>query len=390
MQLRALASARQLVPLRKRVLDACRARRDGGRLDTGVRWFIKYCIFARGESPVSKLHAGSALGDKIEREQLLMDFCLWLAVSKPSGRQISVKTIRGYLSSVRAWHLREFRTHICGDLDYKQLSDFLKGITRVVQQPARRRRFGVRTQDLAKALEKCLAANTAANANWRAALVTAFCGLMRGAEIALQGDESFNTLYHLTRADVSFEVGEDGVEYVVLMMRTAKKGPEEGKTTPLILGGGGKFFDPVRELRRLFTDDPVPREQWASTPLFRVGLAPMRVAWVRDVVKALMGAVGCEPARFGAHSLRIGGATAAYAAGVPPATIRLMGRWSSEIYMIYTRMSKEVAVGLAAAVGSTPFEDLEREFDGELGVKLSELPSYLVAEDDMIADAIDD
>ena len=83
--------ADELVPLRQRYLDACKARRDGGRLDTGVRWFIKYCIFARGVSPVSRLNAGSPLGEKVEREQLLMDWCLWLALAKPSGRHCTMK-----------------------------------------------------------------------------------------------------------------------------------------------------------------------------------------------------------------------------------------------------------------------------------------------------------
>ena len=65
-----------------------------------------------------------------------------------------------------------------------------------------------------------------------------------------------------------------------------------------------------------------------------------------------MAAAGQDPARYGAHSLRIGGATAALAAGVPPALIRVMGRWSSDIYEIYTRMSVEAALGVGAAIGS--------------------------------------
>ena len=55
------------------------------------------------------------------------------------------------------------------------------------------------------------------------------------------------------------------------------------------------------------------------------------VANVRRVVKWLMAELGLDPARFGAHSLRIGGATAALAAGIVPAQIRLLGRWSSDV-----------------------------------------------------------
>ena len=56
------------------------------------------------------------------------------------------------------------------------------------------------------------------------------------------------------------------------------------------------------------------------------------------MVKAMnMASIGLDPARFGAHSLRIGGATAALAAGLSPATIRAAGRWASDVYMLYTR-----------------------------------------------------
>ena len=66
-----------------------------------------------------------------------------------------------------------------------------------------------------------------------------------------------------------------------------------------------------------------------------------------------------------AHSLRIGGATAALAVGVSPQLIRLMGRWSSDIYEIYCRRSMQsvVAVGraLAAAIVTPEGETFQDE-----------------------------
>ena len=79
-----------------------------------------------------------------------------------------------------------------------------------------------------------------------------------------------------------------------------------------------------------------------------------------EMVKYLMKAIGLDPDRFGAHSLRIGGATAALAAGVQPTLIRVLGRWSSDIYEIYCRLSLEAAAGMGAVIGSTPFEDVEQ------------------------------
>ena len=135
----------------------------------------------------------------------------------------------------------------------------------------------------------------------------------------------------------------------------------------------------------------------AQTPLFRANGRAMRVSQVRDVVKSLMGGVGADPRNFGAHSLRIGGATAGLAAGFSEAQLRAAGRWSSDVYALYARASQQALRGMAKLIGSTPFEDLERgEFvDEELScttvdINLSrsargEMPGV---EQDLIDDAL--
>merc|ERR1711965_264173 len=105
--------------------------------------------------------------------------------------------------------------------------------------------------------------------------------------------------------------------------------------------------------------DPVPPEEAALTPLFRRRVSHACIE-VRAVLQQLMAAIGLDWQRFGAHSLRIGGATAALAAGLTPAAIRAAGRWSSDVYAIYCRVSRQSAAGVATVIGSTPFEDLER------------------------------
>ena len=50
------------------------------------------------------------------------------------------------------------------------------------------------------------------------------------------------------------------------------------------------------------------------------------------------------------HSFRIGGATALAAAGVPDSTIQTVGRWSSDCFMRYLRLSPATIQGLAAAM----------------------------------------
>ena len=353
--------------LRTLYLNAAVRDRQGGARSTGVRWWLKFCIFGRSTHPTTRLTASSSLEAKLEAEQLLMDFAIWLATCRPSGRPVSAKSIAKYISEVRAWHLRTTRTHLTGDLDYSAINGLIRGLSRELPQPVQRRRWGVRTQDLAEALRTKLSAPTATASAWTALLSTSFCGLMRAAEVAVQSGEPFDAQYNLTRSDVSFKVDEKGVEYMVVMMRPSKQYPGARKDIPLLIQSGGTLLDPVKAVRRMIELDPVPADEMATTPLFRLRGKAISVPQVRAMVKVLMQSIGLDQSRYGAHSLRIGGATAALAAGLSPATIRAAGRWSSDIYVIYCRISKESAASVATCIGSTPFEDLERgaQFVGE-------------------------
>ena len=378
--------------VRQAYLDAATADLSGGARATGVRWWLKFCLYGRSSSLVTELHAGSHLAEKLAAEQLLMDFVLWLALCRPSGRPVSARSIAKYVGQVRTWHLRTQRTHLCGDLDSQLIRDVLRGVERLVPQPAKARRFGVRTQDLARAIETIIDTSGVEGSMWAAVLATAFCGLMRGCEVGLQDGEAFDRLRHLTRADVSFRTAEDGNLYMVLMMRPAKKGPSQQKTVPLLIAAGGELLDPVRLMQRMLALDPLGDRVAAETPLFaRMGRCIL-VREVRGMVQSLMARLGLDPSRFGAHSLRIGGATAALAAGLSPASIRAAGRWSSEIYQIYCRLSRQSAAGVATTIGSTPFEDLERGVsfvDEELMLTVDEMP-YLAASDFVERDLLED
>jgi hypothetical protein len=63
------------------------------------------------------------------------------------------------------------------------------------------------------------------------------------------------------------------------------------------------------------------------------------------------------------------------------------------VYIIYCRLSRQSAAGVATTIGSTPFEDLERgvQFvDEELMLTTDEMPSVNVSsfvERDLIEDA---
>ena len=124
-----------------------------------------------------------------------------------------------------------------------------------------------------------------------------------------------------------------------------------GKTVPLVIGSGGMHVDAVREVRNLLQVDPAPQ----GGPMFRDPASgkPLTYEFMHSIIKRLMNAIGEDPDEFGTHSLRIGGATAMFAAGATPTVIRTMGRWSSDCYRLYVRACYEQSMAWTAAAGST-------------------------------------
>ena len=391
---RAAADAQPWRELRAKYVNACMASGDGGDNSTAVKHWMRFCLHGRRISPARSTDPAEDLPTKLKEECLLMDFALWLVTCRPLGNKISVDTAAGYVGTVQAWHQRRFGGRIGAGLDLSRLRDMLKGMRREIGQPPRKLRFGVRTQHLAKGLQMLepTASDSAEQrrdkVNVQAALATAFTGLMRGAEFAMPAGESWDAAAaqkYLTRADLSFFREEGGVLCAAIMMRPCKSGRYlHGKHFRLVLAGGGKLVDAVAALWRLVHEDPVPKEERASTPLFRThrGGNPtaMTIDQVRATVKALMAAMGEDPSLFGAHSLRIGGATAALTAGIHPSIIRLCGRWNSDLWEIYARISREAAARVTSLIGSTPFTDIERGFHSDelemLPEEMGELPEF--------------
>ena len=122
---------------------------------------------------------------------------------------------------------------------------------------------------------------------------------------------------------------------------------------PLAKGDGGSC-DAYTALWRLETFDPVAPEARHATPLFRRGAKALLLGDVTAAVRAVACAAGEVASRvnqFSGRSLRIGGATELAAMRVPALTIQLLGRWDSEVYKAYTRVSRGEALRISAAMG---------------------------------------
>jgi hypothetical protein len=239
----------------------------------------------------------------------------------------------------------------------------LKGLRRLGGDEQRKIRRGVRARLLRAAMDKYLDPKIPLHANKRAAFALAFQGLLRGAEFTT---DKFNPSKDMTRADL---VSLTDSRAIVMMRPSKNMAHLHGKTVPLVIGAGGKFIDAVAELNNLVLVDKVRASDAPNVPLFRDGTRALNATTMRRDLQYMMSTVGQEPGQFGLHSLRIGGATALFAAGADPIVIRTMGRWSSDCYRLYVRACFEATQAWTVKAGTQDVTDVAGEFD--------EVDSYL-------------
>ena len=87
----------------------------------------------------------------------------------------------------------------------------------------------------------------------------------------------------------------------------------------------------------------------------------MKVADVRAAVRRFAAIIGQKgTALWGAHSLRIGGATDLSATGkCSPALLAAKGRWASDIGNIYARMTRRSQLAASRLMHTAHGKDLE-------------------------------
>ena len=125
-----------------------------------------------------------------------------------------------------------------------------------------------------------------------------------------------------------------------------------GTTDKIVVAATGTPTCPVQAMRIFLraTSDHLP----AARPLFTLTTRNYLTRQVlTDRIRSLLQATGLTPAQashYSSHSLRIGAATEAAAAGLPDWLIQTAGRWRSDAYKRYIRGPKRALLTVAPAL----------------------------------------
>ena len=161
---------------------------------------------------------------------------------------------------------------------------------------------------------------------WRAASSIAFFGLLRSSEYTAPSTRQFDPLVHLLRQNISFN---SDFSVVLILIKSSKTDPFRRGTTVRI-GSSGHHVCAVSAILAYL------RVRVSSEgPLFVFHAGAFLT---RAHVSAALQRVFPQRVDLNTHSFRIGGASAAAAAGCSDAQIRALGRWRSDVFVSYLRL----------------------------------------------------
>ena len=162
--------------------------------------------------------------------------------------------------------------------------------------------------------------------------VVAFYGLLRKSNILPNGRRAFNAEIHLTRNNLYITpLGY----YLSVNWSKTNQFRERKVTVPLPYLHNHPLC-PAKAITNLLALHPHAPLQ---SPLFCCpvpdGTAILTQAQFVARLRGTLATLGFPPERYSGHSFRRGGATWAFAAGVPGELIQIMGDWRSDAYKRY-------------------------------------------------------
>ena len=198
----------------------------------------------------------------------------------------------------------------------------------------------------------CDRAATPLTASIKVAILFGFCGFLRQSNLAPRTASGFDPTRHTCRGDVLLQ--PPGLVIVLKWSKTMQAaGPASLLPIPTVKI---QAIDPVQAYRDMLSLVPTnnPNDPLLLLPTATHNRIPITVSILRQAFHELLVIIGVDPALYSLHSLRRGGATAAFHKGASLMDIQRHGTWTSQAFMHYITANhhsdSKVAMNLASAL----------------------------------------
>ena len=169
-----------------------------------------------------------------------------------------------------------------------------------------------------------------------AAMTLAFFGFLRLGELTCIS--TFDPQLHLMNRDITF-MPRNSPQYMLVRLKVSKTDPfRQGQT--IVIGKTNSPLCPISAMVAYLNSRPLSSD---SGPLFTyVSGGPLTRENLTRETRLLISKGGLDSREFAGHSFRIGAATTAASANLPPWLIKVLGRWSSDCFERYIKTPPSV------------------------------------------------
>ncbi|XP_077999222.1 uncharacterized protein LOC144452084 [Glandiceps talaboti] len=175
------------------------------------------------------------------------------------------------------------------------------------------------------------------------AIITGFFTFLRKSNLVPLSQKGFDPSRHLCRKDIDVQR-----DFVMIAIRWSKTLQCHERILLLPLARiSGSALCPVSAFKCLFSKVQAAGEAPAFTFLKKGKLVPLTQGMLSRAFSKLIQMLGEDPRLYSLHSLRRGGATLAFEAGVPTDLIKLHGDWRSEAYTSYIRVPLQARLSVS-------------------------------------------
>lgn len=275
-------------------------------------------------------------------EETLLLFATHLA-----QQGLSHSTIQVYLSAVRYFHIAAGEYSTSTTQTTPRMNQLLKGIRKsqaMTRQSTQRQPI---TFQIMESLYTVLSKHTGGYYNmmiW-AACCTAYFGLLRVSEFTSPANHS-NTTNTLQLADVALDSRTEP-KMIRLTLKQSKT-DQFRQGTQIHLGATNHHVCPVQALVRYLAN-----RGGTPGPLFILpNKKPLTRAMFSTALTKALKELNMDSTHFNTHSFRIGAATSAKQAGISDSHLKALGRWKSDAYLKYIRLSPQDLAKLSQALVS--------------------------------------
>ena len=251
-------------------------------------------------------------------------------------------TISNYVYGIRAWHILH---GLEWKLDPLELEAALKGAERLAPLSSKRKKRQPYTVIFITTVRDQLNLDDPFDAAVFACLVICFYAVARLGEFLVPRLDAFSPSHHVTVAHLRVDRDASGLEVTVLHVPHTKAAPIEGEDVFWSSHPGPT--DPYEALANHRQVNAPSERDHLFAYRHKGQLRPLtKPAFIKRLASAARQA-GLEPLQ--GHGIRIGATLFYLLAGLPTEAMKVMGRWSSDAFLLYLRKHAQILTPLIQA-----------------------------------------